>query len=259
MKKLILSALLFGTLALLIQSCNLLEDNPINSGDDPVIEKILSQPLPSFSQVTNLNGIMATIQFSHTIQQDLKVDYVLGYAQFGSPTVDAGAVLVNGTALPLKKQGSFVYYNSFNPLSPSNLFGVVFNGSNHSWSVSGKNGIPALAESIESPKSFSLTLPESGKTYQKANGLQVKWDTGNSTSADLFMLFVTQAGGDVTPYSNPSITNNGSFTVPSASLSQFSGEVLVQLVKYRYSVKNVDSKNYVLCAEIVKSVNCNLQ
>lgn len=242
----------------LFSGCDKNEDNPLNPGGNTNTGGNNSgQPIPT---IANTDGVMATIAFSFTVPGvPVSVDYVMGYALFGLPNgVNAGPVTVNGNNLTFATSNGMSYYNSFSQTNPTSLSNVSFNGTQqHSWTVAGGNGIPAISDGIISPNTFEITAPASNATVTKANALNVTWT--NTTTADSMMIvMVSLAGGS--PYVSSILSNNGSFTIPAASVNALpAGDAMLQVVKFRYKIATVNGKNYAIVAEIVKSVNIKLQ
>ncbi|MHC1736467.1 MAG: hypothetical protein AB9882_00495 [Ignavibacteriaceae bacterium] len=242
----------------LFSGCNKNDDNPLDpGGNNNTGGNKSGQPIPT---IANTDGVMATIGFSFTVPGvPISVDYVMGYALFGLPNgVNAGAVSVNGNNLPYATSNGVNYYNSFSQTNPSSLSNVSFNGSQqHTWTVAGGNGIPAINEGLVSPNTFEITAPVSGAIITKANALNVTW-TNTTTTDSMMIVMVSLAGGN--PYISSFLTNNGSFTIPEASMNAFpAGDAILQVVKFRYKVATVSGKNYAIVAEIVKSVTVKLQ
>lgn len=242
----------------LFSGCDKNEDNPLNPGGNTNTGGNSSgQPIPT---IANTDGIMATIGFSFTVPGvPISVDYVMGYALFGFPNgVNAGAVSVNGNNLTFATSNGMNYYNSFSQTSPSSLSNVTFDGSQqHTWTVAGGNGIPAINDGLVSPNTFAITAPVSNATITKANALNVTW-TNTTTTDSMMIVMVSLAGGN--PYVSSILSNNGSFTIPAASMNAFpAGDAMLQVVKFRYKIAVVSGKNYAIVAEIVKSVNIKLQ
>ncbi|MBA4252118.1 MAG: hypothetical protein C0425_03845, partial [Chlorobiaceae bacterium] len=63
--------------------CDIVDDNPIEPGGNQDGRRS-GQPLPTFSYIQNMNGIMATIQFGYSIPVIGSIDYVMGFARFGT-------------------------------------------------------------------------------------------------------------------------------------------------------------------------------
>ncbi|MCX8011373.1 MAG: hypothetical protein N3A61_09485 [Ignavibacteria bacterium] len=109
---------------------------------------------------------------------------------------------------------------------------------------------------MTSPSSFNLNSPTANATVSKSSGLQVSW-SGTSASDSVMIV--------LTPTSNPNnliiktgIANSGSYTFSASELFAISGQTMVQLVKYRYAIKDVSGQKIAVVAEIVKSVTITL-
>lgn len=206
----------------LFTGCDKSEDNPLNpggGGNNNTSGNNSGQPIPT---IAGTDGIMATIGFSFSVPgMPISVDYVMGYALFGLPNgVNAGAVSVNSNNLPVATQNGMTYYNSFSQTSPASLSNVSFNGTQtHSWTVAGGNGVPAINDGIVSPNTFTITAPAANATVTKSNDMNITW-TNTTTNDSVMIVLVSLAGGN--PYISSIVSNNGSFTVPAASMSAMS-------------------------------------
>ena len=240
--------------------CDIVDDNPIEPGGNQD-GRISGQPLPTFSYIQNMNGIMATIQFGYSIPVIGSIDYVMGFARFGTNGIDAGSVSVNGENINKQFEGSQIYYNSFNSASPQSLQNVNFNNSNHSWAVTGSGSLPAFNASVVSPTSFNITKPNLNATVSKQDGLNVQWSGGSSASQDSVMIVVVPTTQQQqTPFVSRLIPNNGNHTISTAELINLSGACMLQVVKLRYRIHTAtDGKNYVVLSQIVETVNFTLQ
>lgn len=244
--------LLTSSLLLILSSCDRLDDNPIFPDDTSgKVSNKSGQPIPSLSWLGTPHGILATISFDQVIS-GFTINYVMGYAQFGTTnSLDAGIVTVNSNSLS-KYTGNAIYYSSFNPNSPSTLTGVNFNGSAHNWSVGGKNSVPQFDLVVSSPHEFDLNYPLSGATVSKTADLNITWDlTGGS--ADSVVVFLTPTSGTSTPYTSSVLKNTGTMKIPASEVAKFSGSVVLQVVKFRYTYTTANNKLYLAVAEIVKS------
>jgi len=252
----VISILLVTTL--LFSGCNKNEDNPLNPGggnDNDVNNS--GQPIPT---ILGTDGMMATIAFSYTFPgSPLSFDYVMGYALLGLPSgVNAGAVSVNGNNINFATGNGMNYYNSFSQTNPSSLSNVTFNGSQqHTWTVVGGNGVPAINDGLVAPNTFEITAPVSNSTITKTNALNVTWS--NPTTTDSVMVVIVSLTGG-TPYVSSLLPNNGSFTIPATSMTTLPlGDAMLEVVKFRYKIATVGSKSYAIIAEIVKVANVKLE
>jgi hypothetical protein len=233
--------------------CDKADDNPVSPGTGGTSGNQSGQPIPA---ILNTNGTLVAISFGYTVPGlPISVDYVMGYALLGLPNgVDAGTVAVNGNNLTKSTQGSVIYYNSFSSTNPTSLQNVLFDGSSaHNWNISGGNGIPSFTASLIPPKDFNITKPTAGSNVTKSGGLEVKWSTVGSSASDSIMIVV--AGSSGTPYTSSILSNSGTYQISAASISSISGDAVLQVVKFRYTLKTADNKNYAVIAEIVKTVN----
>jgi hypothetical protein len=206
------------------------------------------QPLPTFGGVGNTGGVLATIMFSYTFA-GFSADFTMGFASLGVPGVNAGAVSVNGNTLGTQPAGTATYYSSFSSTSPSNLNNTNFDGSTHSWSVAGGNGIPAFSAGVTSPTNFSVTAPAQNATISKSSNLAITWDHPTTTDSVLIVMVV----GNVVVIKE-GLPNSGSATIQSSDMASMSGSGILQVVRYRYAVSAQGGKNYVVVAEIVKQL-----
>ena len=246
-------------LVISFSGCDKKDDlNPVSPGTNTGNSNPSGQPIPT---IPGVNGVLATIQFGYTISGFGTIDYAMGFAQFGTTSgVDAGAVSVNNNNINKMTSGSSVYYSSFSQSNPQTLQNVNFNGSNHTWSVAGGNGVPQFQASVSSPSDFNIISPATNSTISNQNALQVQWSTGSSGSQDSVIVLLTSASSQqTTPYISSIVGNTGSYTIPSNSVKTFSGSVILHVVKFRYNVHNASSKYYALISEIVRFVNLTLQ
>ncbi|NUN10956.1 MAG: hypothetical protein HUU54_17405 [Ignavibacteriaceae bacterium] len=231
--------------------CEKEESNPTGGGGNNNNTNPSGQPMPSFDTLANYNGTLATIYYSTTIM-GFSVDQAMAFASFGTNGVDAGTVSVNGNNIPATAAGSSTYYMIPSAANPTQtLSGVNFNGSNHTWSIGGSANVSAFNASVTSVSNFNVTYPVSTTTHSKSSSLAVNWNNGNSNNKVMIVLTGTSGTGT---YMSAELSDNGSYTIPSSSLSGFSGQVLMQVVKYRYSVAASGGKSYVLISEVVKQV-----
>lgn len=256
MKK--IKAILSAVLILVIfTSCSDKKDNPTEPDNtDNGINNKSGQPMPTF-EGTNNNGVMATINYEFSTYVGIpSVSLTMGFAQFGDKGVDAGTVSVNGTALGKLTSSGSTYYMSPDPSNPlATLSGVNFDGSTHNWSISGGNGIPAFTGGVTSPTSFIITAPASNATVSKASGVTVSWTGGSSSKVLVYMISLSGSGSAVF---SQDLSDNGSHTFSAAELSKISGQVMIQVVKYKYNEIATGGKSYFAVAEIVKSVNATI-
>jgi hypothetical protein len=252
MKKILSLVLIVSFLSFF--GCKKDSSNPIDTSAGGQLGNPSGQPIPT---VANVDGWMATILFGYTAPIIGSVDYSMGYAQFGlTYSVNAGAVTVNANTLTATYNNESTYYTSFSTLSPSTLTGVNFDGTSaHTWTVGGGNGVPAFTASITSPRNFSISSPVSGATVSKASGIPVTWTVVGASASDSIMIVLAPASSGGTAYTSATLSNSGSFTIPASGISSLSGDVLLQVVKFRYALKTVGSKNYAIISEIVRTAN----
>ncbi len=251
---------LFSTIFLLsfflLISCSSDDGNPTepSGGDNQGTTNLSGQPLPGVA--TSADGVLATINYEfQAIPGFPAVALTMGFAQFGGG-VDAGTVMVNSNSLGKTSQGGTTFYISPSPTNPTeSLNGISFNGSNHSWQVSGAGDVPQFSGSVVSPSSFTLSAPANNAAVSKANGVNISWNNTNGNTKVLIVLVSVSNSGQ---YYSTEVNDNGSFTIPSSEISSFSGECLLQVVKYNYNSANAGGKTYYMISEIVKSVTITL-
>ncbi|MCK9211678.1 MAG: hypothetical protein M0P61_12645 [Ignavibacteriaceae bacterium] len=218
------------------------------------------QPIPTFSGT--VDGVVAAIQFSYTVPNVPEpyntVDMDMGFANFGSGT-DAGTVTVNGKAIAKSTQGSSVYYNSFastDPTNPPSSLNLNWNGSVHAWSVTGAGNTPAFTIDVTSPSAFSVTYPTASTVASKSSPLNITWTGANSGATDSMMVVLVAGSSTVTATTT---NKTGGYSISASQLSAFSGDVVLEIVKYKFALKTVSSKNFVGVSEIVKMINFKVQ
>lgn len=239
--------------ALLLTSCNKDDSNPVepNGNGGGSNTNPSGQPIPAISGSSD--GVMATISYEmETLPGFPAAAISLGFAQFGQG-VDAGNVTVNGNTLGKTTQGGSTFYITPSPSNPTQMLtGVSFDGSNHSWQVSGGNGIQAINGSVQSPRSFTVSNPTNNATVSKASGINVNWNNSSSSSRVLIVLAPLNNSNQY--YTAEDLADNGNFTIPAGDINNFSGDAMLQVVKYNYSDVSTGGKNYYIISEVVKSV-----
>ncbi len=258
-RKLVFSLFLFISTLFLI-SCDKLE-NPLdiqqNGNGNSVVSNKTGQPIPQIGEDAELGGVLSTIKFDVQAAEGLpSASVVMGFASFGNEE-DAGTVSVNGNELGKSEYDGKVYYMSPSLGSFESLSNVEFDGSEHNWEVSGGGGISAFSAGVESPSDFEVLSPSADSVVNKAEGLEVSWSGQSDNEKMLFVLVGMDGNAD--PYVKQEVPNNGSFTIPASALSGFSGKVLLQVVKYKYSFAASGGKQFLLISEVVKSVPVTLQ
>lgn len=249
LQKIPILLLLFSTLFL--ASCSKDEDSPTEPGETSGTTNKSGQPMPTFGE--DAAGVMATISYEYQVSPSLPAATLkLAFAQFGSG-VEGGNVSVNGNALGKTTQSNTTFYIVPSPDNPTQqLSGVEFNGSNHSWQVSGSGSVPQLSGNVSSPSSFSLSSPANNSTVSKSNDLNIKWTNTSANSRVLIVLAAMNSSNQY--YAAEDLNDSGSFTISSSDLSGFSGDAMLQVVKYNYSGVSVGGDDYYIISEIVKSV-----
>jgi hypothetical protein len=253
---LVLIALIFTT------GCSSDDDSnptePNNNNQPGELTSVGGQPVPTGIASENFNGVMATVAYDfQTLPSLPAVTLTLAFASFGEG-VDAGAVSVNNNDVGKMSESGTTFYTSPSPTNPTaTLSGVNFNGSAHSWSVAGGNGIPALSGSVNSPTQFNLTSPANNATVSKSNGFDVTWTAGGTGGSEVLVMIIDMSSSDDV-FAVDGLDDDGSYSVSASSLSNISGEAMLQVVKYTYSGLNSGGKDYYIISEIVKSVTINV-
>jgi len=254
-KSFLFFATAFLAVSLFFVGCKKSNSNPTDQTDNTAPTTPSSgQPMPTFSGT--VDGFVAAIQFSATYY-GVTVIQDMGFANFGKGT-DAGTVTLGGQTISKITSGSTVYYNSYASVPPTSL-DLNWNGSNHSWSVSGAGTTPAFTLDVPSPNAFTLSNPTASTVAPKTSNLTVTWSGAYGSSVDSVMIILVPMSGSGTTFTATTTNKTGSYTIPSSSLSGFSGDTMLELVKYRYAMKTVSGKTYVGVAEIVNTVTFKVQ
>ena len=241
---------------MLLMSCSKDDGNPAEpgAGNNTGNTNNSGQPMPSIAQ--SGDGVLATISYEFsTVPGFPAAALTMGFAQFGNG-VDAGNVSVNSNSLGKTSQGSTTFYISPSPSNPTQtLTGVNFDGSNHNWQVGGSGNVSQFNGSVSSPTNFSVSSPANNASVSKANGINVSWNNSSASSRVLVVLAPVDNSGS---YYSSDVNDSGSHTIASADLSGFSGQCMLQVVKYTYNSASSGGKTYYLVAEIVKSLTITL-
>lgn len=256
MKKIKFLSIVLFVLAITFSGCKK-ESNPTEPTTTTDITNPTGQPMPSFANQTDIIGVMATVYYYMAAPIPGLPDIATSAATaIFNNGVDAGAVTVNNNNLGKLNAGGKFYYMAPDVNNPMNQLNLSWNGATHSWNVTGGNGIPAISGSVKSPFDYSVSQPTANASVTKSTGLQVKWTNTSSTTKMLIQIVNVKDKGQAKVYQD--IADNGSFTIPSADLSSFSGDCMLFVVKYNYNILTVSGKKYVIVSEIVKSVNIKL-
>ncbi|MCX7797710.1 MAG: hypothetical protein N2249_03705 [Melioribacter sp.] len=241
-------------IAITLLSCNK-EDNPTEPSNSSNQSNPTGQPIPSFSDQSDYNGVMATLKYYQASLPGFpEIETSMAFAMFGSG-VDAGTVSVNNNTLGKMNYSGKTMYIMPDPNNPLQYLNLSWNGSNHSWNVTGGSGIPAITGSVRSPNDFNVIQPVSNSTVSKSNGVQVRW-SNTSTTSKMLIQIVSTGSGNVKYYQE--LSDNGSYTIPASDLSSFSGDCLLFVVRYNYSSTTVSGKRYFFVSEVIKSINIKL-
>ncbi|NOX19383.1 MAG: hypothetical protein GXO87_14030 [Chlorobi bacterium] len=236
-----------------------------DSGTEPTDEgnntttNASGQPTPTFSNGVTPDGMMATIQYAFDagVPGIPPVELAMGYAQFGA-MVNAGDVIVNENQLSASASSGQTFYIKPGIGSIESLSNVFFNGSTHSWTVSGSGDIPALSGDIQSVNSFNVTSPANNSTVSKSQNLKVTWSGANNSDEKMMIVLVSVDNSNVVS-SEQDLTNNGSYTIDASKLSSVSGQALLQVLKYRYKTLEANGKSFYLLTEVVRSLTLTVQ
>lgn len=261
-KSFLFFATAFLAVSLFFVGCKKSDSNPTTPPDTTPTKKT-DQPIPEFGGA--VDGVVAAIQFSYDVPgvpaPYNKVSMDMGFANFGEGT-DAGAITVNGKAVAKVTSGSTVYYNSFastDPLNPPTSLNLNWDGYNHAWSVAGAGTTPAFTLDVPSPSAFNVNSPVAGATVAKTGALNVTWSGAFNTSADSVMIILVPMSGSGSTFTATTTNKTGSYNIPASEINKFSGDAMIELVKYRYAMKTVSGKTYVGVAEIVNTVSFKIQ
>lgn len=243
--------MLFALIVLVVTGCKK-EDNPTESNSATDISNPTGQPMPNFSEQGDYGGAMASVYYymAAPIAGFPDVATSAATAVFNGG-VDVGAVTVNNNSLGKLSSSGKTYYMAPDVNNPFNQLNLNWNGTTHSWSVAGGNGVPAFSGSVKSPNDYSVTLPTANSTISKASGIQVKWSNPSSSKALIQIINISNKA-QVKFYQE--VADNGSYTIPAADLSSFSGDCMIYVVKYNYSSTTASGKKYYFVSEVVKSV-----
>lgn len=163
-----------------------------------------------------------------------------------SASVSGGTVALNGTSMPTvdhSADGDGVYY-SFNS-GAGQTVPMKYDASSLVFSVSGNSNFAALSDSISYVnKKMTLSAPGIADSLSASSGFTISWPHV-SGSVDTIAI---ELHGDTSTYLT-STSNNGSFSVTPAMLSNFGAgttiTVAVTRITYKYATAS-DGRNYVL-------------
>lgn len=178
------------------------------------------------------------------------VETPTAFAAFGAnlqTLIYGGAVTVNGTALDTMQFDSQILYFK-TPLT------IAFDGSStSSFNIAGAGTVPAFTDNIVNPAASFVTNPTANSSVSKSAALNVQWDhTGGSDS--IMVTISSFAGG--TPIVKSGLPNTGSVSISAAEMGTLAnGSASLTLAKFRYKLKTVSSKTYVIFAETIAYVS----
>jgi hypothetical protein len=243
-------------LTILIFGCDQIT-NPLSPETSELSNSLSGQPLPSLAKEANYNGVLASIGYEVQISESLPSTSIsMGFAQIGK-LVDAGTVSVNNSELNKVDKDGKIFYLSPSPENITGLSNVNFDGSDHTWNITGNDSVSAFTGSITSPTAFNLSSPENNVSINKADGIDVTW-SGNSSDTKILIIVLSE-NTDVKPYVKENIPDNGQFTIPGSELGELTGKVYLQVAKYNYTTQSSNGKNYLLISEVVKLKTITLQ
>jgi len=247
--------LLFGMFW--VTACqNPTDSNDASSGDTNKSGQPIPSPTVNGDQTPG--GVLATISFDYeTVPGFPPASFAMGYAYFGDNGDNAGDVSVNGNTLSVESQSGSQWYTSFSQTNPSTLSGVSFNGSVHNWQVGGAGDVPAFELGVVSPTTFTVNSPGNGTTVDISQGLYIEWSGGNGV--DSMMVLLVDLDKNTTFTRGGINFRNGDVTIAKADLAGFSGDVLLQVVRYNYALHTTDDTYYVAVSEIVKQTTFTIQ
>lgn len=182
----------------------------------------------------------------------------IGFAYFETGA-DAGTVTVNGRPINKKTEGSSVYSTSIYSTNPSSSLDLYWNRAIHGWNVSGAGNLPGFTLDVSSPTTFIVRTPQALSLISKSSALDVTWTGASAASPDSMMIVLVPVSGGGTTYTATASNIVGSYSIAASHLSGYSGDVLLEIVKYRYAMKTVNSKTFVGISEIVNTVNFKIQ
>ncbi len=243
-------------LLIVLSGCKKDDSNPLDSNINTTQSP--TQPMPSFGSTADFNGVLSTIMYDMDapIPGIPPVQMTSAFASLGAQGgVDGGNVAVNSAPLGKLVVSGKTTYMAPDPNNPTASFDAIyFNGSNHSWSVSGGNGIPGFGGSVKSVSNFNMVSPASNASVSKSGDLSVIWNGG--TTNKVLIQITSISNGNTKVYQE--LFDNGSYKIPSADLSALGGSCLLYVVKYNYNLLTVSGKKYAIISEIVKSVKINV-
>lgn len=257
MKKTFLPFLIvFVTVTFLFVGCKK-DESPTSPTDKTAKVPESGYPIPTFG--VSVGGVLSTIQVGYTTNTNTYETHLdIGFVYFGTG-IDAGTVSVNEKTINKKTEGSSVYYTSIDPSNPSPSLDLYWNGATHAWNVSGSGNIPAFTLNVSSPTAFIVRNPAALSLISKNSALNVTWSGASSTSTDSMMIVLIPVTGSGSTFMATTNNKTGSYTIPANQLSEFSGSVLLEVVKYRYEMKTEGGKSFFGVAEIVNKVNFYFQ
>jgi len=257
MRKLILSLIIvLGMVTVLCVGCKK-NQNPVSSSDTTAKVPQSGYPIPTFG--ASAGGVLATIQVGYTTNTNTYETHLdLGFVYFGTGT-DAGTVSVNGKIVSKITDGTLVYYTSIDSTNLSPSLDLYWDGTIHSWNVSGSGTIPAFTLDVPSPTTFMVRNPSALSLISKSSDLNVTWSGASSTSSDSIIIVLVPVNGSGSTYTATTNNKTGSYKISANQLSELAGSVLLEVVKYKYEMKTEGGKSFFGVAEIVNKVNFYIQ
>ncbi|MGE3801017.1 MAG: hypothetical protein AB7H80_08360 [Candidatus Kapaibacterium sp.] len=244
MKQIILCGMAISLL--LISSC---KDAPNEPTPQERYANSSGQPLPDISDIDNIGGVLGT----YLIKQNFGISIEQAFAQFGTTGLDAGEVSLNG--YPLTQQlvnGSVIYSSSGSSTPTIDIPGVVFDGSDHEFTVVGSSDVPAVTVSVPGANDFLLLKPLLASQINRADGLDIQWTGGSASSDERMLISISStASNQTTTFISKDVPNSGSYSFSTADLGNISGTVVLNVAKYRMGTVDVSGKTYVALSEVI--------
>ncbi|MCX7611358.1 MAG: hypothetical protein N2043_07220 [Ignavibacterium sp.] len=228
------------------------DENPVSPSPGGQNTNPTGQPIPTFSEANN--GVLASIKYKQNVM-GFPIEMKMAFANLGEGGKDAGNVYVNTTQLSKVTMANTTYYMA--PYQNSPEPNIDFNGQTHRWEVGGNSasGIPSFFVDVVSPTNFQIIEPAANANVSKSSGFTIRWGTATNTK---IMINLTSTVGNAV-FTKVDLPDNGSYSITAQDLSRFpAGKALLQVVKYRYSIKSVDGKNYIAVSEIIESIDVNI-
>ena len=204
------------------------------SGAPPVPR---SKTIPFTSAAWTAANYSATFQVSKTLTKGLDsatfADEEAAITLWDSgTTVSGGTVTINGTTVPSvdeSSHGGGTYYALSSPLGQT--VPIAFDGSKLVFAASGSTQFAALKDSLYYVnKEMAITSPGVADTLSKSAGFTIAW-SHNSGSGNTVVIQLIAIGD--TAYDEEVVSDNGSFTITPAMLTNFGTKEDLQVMLTR--------------------------